>query len=165
MTVDESVQLIEKKFSQFEQSVNRDVDNKGKDFCEVCLQNRKNPMFPVTVTVKESGCLVSVGRVQNVTGTSCFPVENIIPAIEDIILGRVVFVFGYENQEKLEDDKPFFTKIFALTGKDDDMTEEYRKLIEKLNIPVGGIKRRLTKLKGIFRVYNFTYSVDETIRR
>ena len=165
MTIDDSVQLLSKRFSQFPQSVNHDVDNKGNDFCEVCLQNGKNPMFPVTITVKEAGCLISVGRVQNVTGTACVPVENIIPAIEDIVNGRVIFVFGYANDEKLQDDRPFLTKIFALTGKEDDMTGEYRKLIEKINKPVSGIKRKLTNLKGIFRVYNFTFSVNDTFRR
>ena len=113
MTIDDSVQLLSRRFPQFPQSVNYDVDNKGNDFCEVCLQNGKNPMFPVTITVKEAGCLISVGRVQNVTGTACVPVEDIIPAIEDIVNGRVIFVFGYANDEKLQDDTTGDSNIVA----------------------------------------------------
>ena len=165
MTLDEKILYLQKAHAPFGKKVIRDVDARGNDFCELIYPNEKNPRFPITLSVSDDGCIISVGQIPNVTGKAPITVEQASDAIDDIISDKIIFVLGYHGEDDVGEGKPYLTEIFALTGNDDDMQEDYDRFIEKISTPIKGLKRKLTRLKGRFIITNFSGSIDQTIER
>jgi hypothetical protein len=165
MTLDEKILYLQKAHAPFGKRVIRDVDSHGNDFCELIYPNEKNPRFPITLSVSDDGCIISVGQIPNVTGKVPITVEQASDAIDDIISDKIIFVLGYHGEDDVGEGKPYLTEIFALTGNDDDMQEDYDRFIEKISTPIKGLKRKLTRLKGRFIITNFSGSIDQTIER
>lgn len=165
MTLDEKILYLQKAHPAFGKRAIRDVDARGNDFCELIYPNEKNPRFPITVSVSDDGCLISVGQIPNVTGRSPITVEQASEAIEDIVSDRIIFVLGYHGEDDLGDGKPYLTEIFALTGSEDDMQEDFDRFIEKISTPIKGMARKLTRLKGRFIITDFSGGAGRTIER
>ena len=165
MTLEEKISCLQKAHTPFGKRVIYDTDEKGNDFCELVYPNEKNPRFPITVSVSDNGCLVSVGQISNVTGRSPIEIDQAIEAIEDIVNDKIILVLGYHGEDDIGDGKPYLTEIFALTGGEDDMSDEYNEFIEKISTPIKGLARKLTRLKGRFIITNFSGSIDKTIER
>lgn len=165
MTIDDKILYLQKAYPQFGKRIFCDVDAHGNDFCEIVYPNEKNPRFPITVSVSDSGCTVSVGQIHNVTGKSPITHEQASEAIADIVSDKIIFVLGYRGEDDVGEGRPYLTEIFALTGGEDDMGEEYRAFIDKISTPLKGFARHLTRLKGRFIITDFTGKTSLTIER
>ena len=164
MNIEEKIEFLRKKHPKFERRVMWDVDNRGNEFAEIIYPNQNDPMTPIAVAVSDEGCLISVGKVANVTGDYPITVEQAVEAIDDIISDRIVFVSGYKDGEDGEG-APFMTELFPITGDVDDKSEELEELIAKISTPVKGLKRKFTRLKGRFVIFNFSGSENKVIIR
>ena len=165
MNIEEKAEFLRKRHPAFGKRVLFDVDNKGNEFCEIIYPNEKNPMMPIAVSISEDGCLVSVGQISNVTGYRPITVEQASSAINDIVNDRIVFVLGYADDVDVGSGAPFLTEIFAITGDEDDMSQDLETFIAKISKPISGWKRRFTSLKGRFVITNFSGSESKTIMR
>lgn len=165
MNIEEKIEYLRKCYPAFGKKVMYDVDNKGNDFCEIVYPNEKQPTMPITVNISEDGCLISVGQISNVTGDRPISPEQAYSAIADILNDRIIFVLGYDDKRDIGWGAPFMTRIFAITGDEDDMSEELEKFIDKISKPVTGFKRKLTQLKGRFIITDFSGSTHKTIIR
>ena len=165
MNIEEMIALLRRRFPAFGQKVIHDVDHRGNEFCEIIYPNEKNPSLPITVSINDDGCLISVGQISNVTGDRPISVDMAASAIEDIINDRVVFVLGFNDGDDIGSGAPFMTELYAITGDVDDMSEELEKFIEKIKKPVKGLWRKLTSLKGRFVITDFSGSRREEIIR
>lgn len=165
MTVEQSVEYLLSHSKLFEREVIRDTDRRGRDFCEMIIKNESQPSFPITVSVTEDGCSLSVGQLEEVTGSDRMTPDEALAAIGDILEDRILFVLAYRDEDDVGFGSPFFTRIFALTGGDDDMSREYDRFIEKISKPTSRFLRPFTALKGRFLIFNFSGSVNKTVIR
>ena len=165
MKIEEQISYIQRTIPQFDRQVIFDTDSRGNDFCEMILPNRTLPNFPVTVTVTERGCSISVGQIENVTSSTTMSPEATCAAIRDIIDGKIIFVLAYRDGDDTGFGAPYLTRIFAITGKRDDMQDEYDAFIKKISTPLGKFARKLCSLKGRFLVFNYTATVQKEIIR
>ena len=165
MNPQEFALALQKKFSAFGGKIIYDKTAKGEDFCEIVYPNKKQPPYPLTVTVFEDGALLSFGSLEDITGGKRLSLDETLQATQDIVGDKIVFTICYENIEKQSDGKISDRRIFALTGDADDMQSEYDKFIEQLKKPIGRWPRFLTPLKGIFVFTNFSGSVNFEIVR
>ena len=156
MNIEEKIEFLRKRHPAFGRKVLYDVDNRGHEFCEMIYPNENNPMMPITISVDEKGCLISVGQISNVTGDRPISVEQAASAIDDIVNDKIIFVLGYADGIDIGSGAPFMTEIFAVTGEEDDMSEELEDLITKISTPVKGLRRKLTRLKGRFIITDFS---------
>jgi hypothetical protein len=164
MNIEEKIDFLRKRHPAFGRKVMHDVNDKGEEFCEIIYPNENNPLMPIAVSVSDEGCLISVGKIPNVTGDYPIPVEQAAEAIDDIVSDRIVFVLGYGDGNDGEG-APFMTEIFPITGYDDDKSDELEKFIAKISTPISGFKRKLTRLKGRFVITDFSGSKSQTITR
>ena len=165
MTIQEKVEFLRRRHPSFGKKVLYDVDVKGREFCEMIYPNENNPMMPITVSVSEDGCLISVGQISNVTGNRAISVEQAASAIDDIVQDRIVFVLGYKDGEDIGSGAPYLTEIYPITGDEDDQSRELEQFIAKISTPVTGFKRKFTPLKGRFIITDFSCGVNRTILR
>lgn len=165
MNIEEKIEFLRKKHPAFGRKVLYDVDRKGNEFCEMIYPNEKNPSMPVTVCISEDGCLISVGQISNITGSHPITVEQTASAISDVINDRIVFVLGYNDDDDIGSGSPFLTDIYPVTDDIDDQSAELEAFIKKISTPVKGFKRKFTRLKGRFVIFNFSGSISHTITR
>ena len=165
MTVEEKVMHITSYYPDFAKRTIRDEDTRGNIFFDMILENEKNPSMPITLSVSEEGCILSVGIIGNVTGGKPISHEVALSAIDDIISGKVLFAIGYKGKDTYGVDTPSMTQIFALTGREDDMTKEYESFIARLSKPLSRLGRLFTKLKGKFIITNYSGDVRLEITR
>ena len=156
MNIEEKIEFLRKRHPAFGRKVLYDVDNRGREFCEMIYPNENNPMMPITVSVDEKGCLISVGQISNVTGDRPISAEQAASAIDDIVADKIIFVLGYGDGIDIGSGAPFMTEIFAITGEEDDMSEALDDFIARISTPVKGLKRRFTSLKGRFVITDFS---------
>ena len=165
MTVEEKVRYITERFPVFAKRTNRDEDSHGNIFFDMIAENGKNPSYPLTVSVSEDGCVISVGPIANVTGGKPISHEVAVGAISDIVEDRVIFVTAFGKKDTYGVDTPSLTQVFALTGREDDMQSEYDAFIKKISAPISKIARPFTKLKGRFIITNYSGSLKLEIIR
>jgi hypothetical protein len=165
MNIQEKIAFLRRRYPAFGQREIWDVDNRGEEFCEMIYPNEKNPTMPITVSVNENGCRISVGQFSHVTGNRPITVEQAAAAIDDIVNDRIVFALGYKDGECMGFGKPFITELFPLTGGEDDKKGELDAFIATLSTPVTGFRRKLTKLKGSFILTDFSGGFNKTIDR
>ncbi len=165
MTAEQTAEYLLSKNRSFERNILYDIDKNGQRFCELIIQNKTHPAFPITVTVTDTGCSLSVGKFENVTGSSRMTADQALSAIDDIMLDKIIFVLGYNEEDDVGFGSPFFSHIFALTGGEDDMGADYGKFIKKISTPIKKNLRFLYFLKGRFFVFNYSGSVKNTIIR
>ena len=165
MTIEEKISYIQRVIPQFDRQVIYDTDSRGNDFCEMILQNPALPYFPITVTLTERGCSISVGQIENVTSSTTMSPEATCAAIRDILDGKIIFVIAYRDGDDTGFGAPYLTRIFALTGNDDDMQDEYDQFIKKISSPLSKFARKFSSLKGRFVIFNFTATVQKEISR
>ena len=164
MNIEEKIDFLRKRHPAFGRKVMHDVNAQGEEFCEIIYPNENDPMMPIAVSVSEAGCLISVGKIPNVTGDHPITAEQAADAIDDIVSDRIIFVLGYRDGNDGEG-APFMTELFPLTDGIDDKSQELEEFISKISTPVKGIKRKLTRLKGRFVICNFSGSESRTITR
>lgn len=164
MNIEDTVAMLRRRFPEFGKREIFDVDLKGDPFCEIVLPNEKNSRLPLTVTVTEKGCRLSVGHMNDISD-GLIPSELTPQAILDVLEDRVILVFGYKNEDDRANGKTFYTNVFAITGGEDDMSSEYDRFVQTVNTPVKGIRRRMARLKGIFDICTFGGSVSVTVCR
>jgi hypothetical protein len=157
--------LLQNAFPQFSSRVIDDVDRHGNEFCELIFSNPNLPSVPIAVHICEDGCSVSVGQFEDVTGSRNMSAEQTRGAIEDIINDKIIFVIAYRDEDDVGFGKPFFQRIFAMTGDCDDMSREYEDFIRTIQKPLSPFARRFTSLKGRFIIFNFSGSLNTTITR
>ena len=155
MTLEEKVRYITSKHPDFAKRTIRDEDVRGNVFYDMIMENEKNPSMPITLSINDDGCTLSVGIIGNVTGGKSISHEVALSAIDDIISGKVLFVMGYSGKDTYGVDTPHMTQIFALTGREDDMTKEYESFREKLSKPLSKFGRLFTKIKGKFIITDY----------
>jgi hypothetical protein len=165
MTVEQSVEYLLLHQRRFERNGIWDKDRRGRDFCELIIKNPDQPSFPITVTVTENGCCVSVGQFEDVADSDRMTPDQAIAAINDILSDKIIFVLAYKKEDDIGFGTPYFSRIFAITGENDDMSEDYEKFIAQISTPVKKIFRPLTALKGRFVIFNFSGSVNKIIER
>ena len=165
MKIEEKIEYLRRRHPGFAKRVLHDVDNKGNEFSEIIYPNEKQEMMPITVSVSDEGCLISVGKISNVTGDYPIGHEQAASAIDDIINDRIVFVLGYSEEDDTMTGAPFMSEIFPVTGDVDDNSAELERFIQKISTPVTGFKRKLTKLKGRFLITTFSGSENKIIVR
>ena len=165
MNIEEMLDILRRRYPNFGRKVIYDVDRKGREFAEIVYPNDKNPSMPITVSISEGGCLISVGQISHVTGERPISVEEAISAIDDIINDKIVFVLGYDDKKDSISGAPFLSELFALSGDANDDEQELDEFVAKLRTPVKGLRRYFTSLKGRFVVSNFSGSRNEEIFR
>ena len=165
MTVEEKVRYITARFPDFAKRTIRDENARGEVFFDMVLENEKNPSLPLTLSVSEVGCAISVGPIANITGKRPITVDAAISAIEDVISDKIICVMGYKGKDTYGVETPFMTQIFALTGREDDMTEEYELFKENISRPLSKFARAFTPLKGKFIVTNYSGELSLEISR
>ena len=156
MTVEEKVRYITSHYPDFAKRTIRDEDAHGNLFFDMILENSQNPAMPLTLSVSERGCTISVGIIGDITGGRPISHEAALVAIDDVISGRILFVTGYKGKDTYGVETPFMTQIFALTGREDDMTSEYESFKQKLSKPLSKLARPFTALKGRFIITNYS---------
>ena len=166
MTIEDSIAYLRRQFPSISKKVTYDVDKRGKDFCELILPNENNENMPVTITVNADGCRISAGRMMHISGEREMSVEDAACAINDVVNDRIVFVFKYKNEEDFSDRRACESRFFAITGRDDDMSEEFDALIKKIETP---IKNKFQKIfsqnVGIFEILSFGGEYNKVIKR
>ncbi len=165
MTVEQTCEYLLSRNRNFDRNVIYDKDKHGDDFCEMIIPNSENPSFPITVTVTELGCSIAVGQIPNITGSERMTADQVLYAIDDITSDKIIFVLGYSDDGDIGFGAPFFSRVFAVTGGDDDMSEEYEGFIKKLETPIKKQLRFLTSLKGRFIIFNHSGTLNKTIIR
>ncbi len=165
MTIEDSISYLRRQFPSISQRVTYDVDAHGEDFCEIFLPNEQNQNLPITITVYTDGCLFSVGRMHNVMGNKPISTEVCASAIRDVIQDKIVFVFGYKNEEEYDNSKAFFHRFFALTGREDDMSDEYYDFLENLKKKPSWLEKKFSKMTGIFEFSTFSDNEPKIIKR
>lgn len=165
MTVAQNVEYLLSHNKKFDSNVLYDKDKYGREFCEAIIPNTSQPSFPITVTVSEEGCSLSVGQFENVTGSSRMTPEQALSAIDDIMADKIIFVLAYKDDGDIGFGAPYFSRVFALTGSDDDMSDDYNAFIAKISKPINKHLRFLTALKGRFFIFNFSGSLRKNITR
>lgn len=165
MNFEEKIAYVQKIYPSFSKKILYDVDKFGNDFCEMIMPNPNIENMPIALNVSEKGFIISVGQFENITGDKPIPMEAAIEAIGDVIDDKIVFALGYRDDEDVGIGKPFYKQIFALTGGDEDMSEEYEYFLNKISSKVSGFRRKLTKLKGKFIITSFSGSTSKTIFR
>ena len=165
MTINEQIAYLQLKMPAFDRQVINDVDNRGNAFCEMIMPNSKKPNRPITVTVTERGCSISVGQFDNVTGSTTMTPEQTYAAIKDIIDDKIIFALAYRDDDDTGFGAPVFSRIFAITGNDDDMSAEYDAFIAKISTPLTKFSKLFTSLKGRFVIFNYSGSLDREITR
>lgn len=165
MTIEDSIIYLRRQFPRFSPRATYDTDNRGEDFAEIFLMNDKNVSLPISVKITADGCFLSVGRMLNVMGNRPISVEVCASAIRDVVEDRIVFVFGYKNEEDYDDSKASFHRFFALTGRDDDMSEEYEDFLIMLEKKPSWFERKISKTTGIFEISTFSQTEPKIIKR
>lgn len=165
MTVEQSVEYLLLHQRRFERNGIWDTDRRGRNFCELIIKNPDQPSFPITVTVTENGCCVSVGQFEDVADSDKMTPDQALAAINDILSDRIIFVLAYKKEDDVGFGAPYFSRIFAITGEEDDMSEDYEKFIAQISTPIKKILRPITALKGRFVIFNFSGSVNKTVER
>ncbi len=165
MNIDGRTEYLKKRYPLLELRITYDTDDRGNNFNELVYPNKDQPNMPVTVTVSDEGCLISVGQIANVTGERPITHEQAAEAIDDIINDRIILVLGYTDDGDVGFGAPFMTELFAVTGDVDDMSEELDAFIAKISKPLGKFARRFTRLKGRFIITNFSGSENKIIIR
>ena len=165
MNIEEKIEFLRRRHPAFGKKVLYDVDSKGNEFAEMIYPNENNPSMPITLSVSEDGCLVSVGQISNVTGNRPITAEQAASAIDDVINDRIVFVLGYKDDDDIGSGAPYLTDIYPVTCDVDDRQDELEAFIAKISVPVSGFWRKLTKLKGRFIITDFSGSFSKIINR
>ena len=165
MTVEQTAEYIQSQCRYFEKGIIYDTDRHGRAFCEMIIKNSAVENLPLTLTVTEDGCSISVGQFSNVTGSTRMKPEEAIAAIEDIIADKIIFVLAYKEDDDLGFGTPYFSRVFAHTGENDDMSEEYDDFLEEISRPIKKLLRPFVSLKGRFFIFNFSGTVKKTINR
>ena len=165
MTLDEKTGLLKRSFPKLEESAYHDTDSQGNLFNELIYPNDHQPNMPITVTLTDGGCFISVGQISIVTGNRPISCEQAAEAIDDIINNRIIFVLGYRDGDDVGFGSPFMTELFALTGGVDDMSKDLDKFIEKIKKPLTPFKRKISMLKGRFIITDFSGGRNQTIFR
>ncbi len=165
MTVEQTVEYLLTHERRFEKNALYDKDKHGRDFCEMIIPNATHPSFPITLTVTEDGCSLSVGQFENVAGSRQMTPEQALAAIDDIISDKIIFVLAYKDDGDIGFGAPYFSRIFAITGGDDDMSEEYDAFLAKISKPLGPRLRFLASLKGRFFIFNYSGTLRKNITR
>ena len=133
MKIEEQISYIQRAIPQFDRQVIYDTDSRGNDFCEMILQNHTLPNFPITVTISERGCSISVGQIENVTSCTTMSPEATCAAIRDILDGKIIFALAFHDGDDTGFGAPYLSRIFAITGNDDDMQEDYDAFVQKIS--------------------------------
>ena len=165
MTAEQSVEYLLAHSRLFERGVIRDTDRRGRDFCEMIIKNDKQPSFPITVTVTDDGCSVSVGQFEDVAGSDRMTPDEVLSAINDIIDDKIIFVLAYKDDDDIGFGAPYFSRVFALTGGEDDMSADYKQFLAKISTPIKKLLRPITALKGRFLIFNYSGSINKTLQR
>ncbi len=165
MTAKQTAEYFLSHSRRFERDVIYDTDRHGEEFCELIIKNAFNPSYPLTVTVTDEGCSISVGNLSDVTGSKRMTPDQTLSAIEDIIEDKIIFALGYRENDDTGCAPPFFSRVFAITGGEDDMSEEYEAFIKTVSTPINKKLRFFYSLKGRFLIFNFSGSLNKTIIR
>ena len=94
-----------------------------------------------------------------------YKIIQIIIVINKLTNDKIIFVLGYADDVDVGSGAPFMTEIFAITGEEDDMSEELEDLITRISTPVKGLRRKLTRLKGRFIITDFSGKSRREITR
>ena len=165
MTAEQFVEYLLSHSQLFDKGVIRDTDRHGNDFCEMIIKNESQPLYPITVTVTDRGTSISVGQIQNVTSSNTMSAEETLAAIDDIVNDKIIFVIAYDKDDDLGFGSPILTRIFAITGGEDDMSDEYNNFLKQISKPIKKFFRPFTSLKGRFTIFNFSGSLMKTVER
>lgn len=165
MTIEDSILYLRKQFPKISPRATYDTDSRGEDFCEIFLQNDKNLSLPISIKINAEGCFLSVGRMLNVMGSKPISVEVCASAIRDVVEDRIIFVFGYKTEEDFENSKATFHRFFALTGREDDMSEEYEKFLLHLSKKPSWFEKKFGGMTGIFEILSFNQTEPKFIKR
>ena len=101
MTIGESAAYLRSKYSRFGQKEIWDTDKHGDSFCEIVYPNESQPNLPITVTITEDGCYISVGQIEKITGNKPISVNQAVEAIDDVINDRIFFVLCYADGKEM----------------------------------------------------------------
>ena len=165
MTAEQSVEYLLSHSRLFERSVIRDCDRHGRDFCEMIIKNENQPTFPITVTVTDEGCSLSVGQFEDVASSTRMSPDEVLSAVDDIINDKIIFVLAYKDEDDIGFGTPYFSRIFAMTDGGDDMSGDYEEFCKKISTPIKKFLRPVTALKGRFLIFNYSGSINKTIIR
>ncbi len=165
MTAEQSVEYLLSHSRLFDKNVIHDTDRRGRDFCEMIIKNERQPSLPITVTVTDDGCCVSVGQFEDVASSTHMTPDEVLAAIDDIINDKIIFVLAYKDEDDVGFGAPYFSRVFALTGADDDMSADYEQFLKKISTPIKKFLRPVTALKGRFLIFNYSGSVNKTVER
>ena len=165
MTVEQSVEYLLAHCKLFDKGVIRDQDRRGRDFCEMIIKNEKQPMLPITVSVTDDGASISVGQIEDVANSDRMTPEEVLSAIDDIINDRIIFVIAYREEDDIGFGAPYFSRVFAITGGNDDMSADYDSFVAKISTPIKKFLRPVTALKGRFLIFNYSGSLSKTLTR
>ena len=165
MTIEDSILYLRKQFPKISPRVAYDADANGEEFSEIFLANEINPTLPISVKINAEGCFLSVGRMQNVMGKRPITAEVCASAIRDVTEDKIIFVFGYKNQDDFDNSKASFHRFFALTGREDDMSEEYEKFLLQLSKKPSWFEKKFGGMTGIFEILSFNQTEPKIVKR
>ncbi len=145
--------------------VRTDVTDKGEEFIELTLPHPTEPRFSVSLEVSSykkavSTCALWFGQAE-ITGH--LDPDKAIPAIEEILDGRIVALVryktevGYDNRRKASSGG-----IQWLYQLPDDETE-LEAMLTRLRHPAGFFEKITANMTGVFEAYR--WDACETIRR
>ncbi len=166
MTIEDTLGYIRKIYPDMSKKVTYDIDKHGEDFCEVTIPNEKFPSLILTVTVSGKGCMLSCGRMLNITGEHEISAEAVCSAIDDVMCDRVVFVTKYASEAHRDDGRACERDMFILSGREDDEAKDLERLIKKLETPVKSkLEEKLGSKCGLYEIMSFSGKYNRVIDR
>lgn len=142
-----------------------DTDEKGAPVTEVTIPHPTEPRHAVSLTVityrgAVSRCVLRFGQAEI---TAVLEAESALPAIREILAGRIIAVVRYKNRDAYDDRRMaaygFTRRLYQLPDDDDALG----RLREKLARPATVWEKLAGKMTGVFEVYGWAES--ETVER
>ncbi len=143
----------------------RDTNEKGAPVLELVVPNPTEPRHAVSLTVSifrgaVDRCALRFGQVEV---SAALDAEDAIPAIREILAGRIVAVARYKTRDAYDGRRMasygFIQNLYQLPDDEDALAA----LREKLARPATAWDKLMGKLTGVFEVY--TWDTSEAVER
>lgn len=158
LNIDENIGILLNSFPQFNGSIKR-YHEKLVNTANLTILNELNPRFSLAVTMSEAdGVYVDFGGASIIEQEKSVN-ETVLGAISDVLNDKCIVILGYRNLYAYEQRIQYFDASFCSSDIEEfDTMNEYNSFIDKLTLPVMGIKRWIRFYKGIFEVSNWSGS-------
>ncbi len=134
-----------------------DTAEKGEPILEFFLPHPTEPRRSISLTVSSERGLVSIGTLWfgQVEVTGALDPDEAIPAMEEILAGRLIAIARYKTRDAYDNRRKagtgFVQKLYQLP----DDAEAFEAMIHKLRTKAGVWDKLAGSMTGVFEVYSW----------